>query len=258
MLNKNKTQKINIVSVLLEMSLVDNVEHAKSLINCKLVFLGDECLKTSSEITQADIEAKGLRVKYSKPYVSRGAQKLLSVFKSIELDVKDLRCADIGCSTGGFTQLLLEKGAAFVCAVDVGKGLIDNKLKNDPKVLVMEGVNARIFSEYEVVRKNIPLGSLDLAVFDLSFISLKLVVNSVTPYIKKQGCVITLVKPQFEVDRENVEKGGVVRDQNVIDALLSDMKLFFGSNGLTVLKVVPSELKGPSGNQEYFYVMQKK
>jgi len=249
---------IDIITALIETGLASDAEHAKTLINCGLVFMGDRSIDAGSKITEQELEKYGLRVKYSKPYVSRGAEKLLSVFKNFELNVKDFKCIDAGSSTGGFTQLLLKKGASFVYAVDVGRVIIDSKLKNDPRVFVMEGINARLLSEYEIVRKNITINTLDLAVFDLSFISLKMVVPSVLPYIKNNGWLIALVKPQFEVERKHVQKGGVVRDEKVITELLANMKDFFKQNSLDVIKVIPSALKGPSGNQEYFYVMQKK
>lgn len=257
-MNKKSKDNIDAVTALIENGLATDPDHARSLLNCSLVFVGDKCIKAGSKISNSDISTKGLRVKYSKPYVSRGAEKLLSVFKNIDLNVKGFRCMDVGSSTGGFTQLLLEKGASFVHAVDVGKGIIDSKLRNDQRVLVIEGVNARSLNDHEIVRKNIDAGSLDLAVFDLSFISLKLVVPVVSHYIKADGWLVTLVKPQFEVARELVEEGGVVRDEGVIKTLLDDMTAFFLSTGLTILKIIPSDLKGPSGNQEYFYVMRKR
>lgn len=256
-MNKSNSDKIKALVALVENGLAKDAEQARSMLSCGLVFSGDKKLTTSSYIDQDEISAGKLRVKYTKPYVSRGAIKLETVFKEHDLKVEGFKCADIGASTGGFTQLLLERGASLVYAVDVAKGILDYKLRINEKVVVMEEVNARLFDKNEVVNKNIPKESLDLAVFDLSFISLKMVVPVVLPYIKKGGYVIPMVKPQFEAEKSEIGKNGVVTDAGVVKNILDDMKSFFGTNGLKVLGVTASQIKGPSGNQEYFYIMLK-
>ena len=241
----------------MENGLAKDAEQAKSLLSCGLVFSGDTKLSTSSLIDKDDITKGKIRVKYNKPYVSRGAIKLETVFKEHDLKVDGFRCADIGASTGGFTQLLLERGAALVYAIDVAKGVLDYKLRINDKVVVMEEINARLFDTYELVNKSIPKESLDLVVFDLSFISLKMVVPVVLPYVKKGGYVIPMTKPEFEAAKTEIGINGVVRDDNVVARILNDMKVFFGANGLNFLGVTASQIKGPSGNQEYFYIMLK-
>jgi 23S rRNA (cytidine1920-2'-O)/16S rRNA (cytidine1409-2'-O)-methyltransferase len=256
-LNKNSLNKIKAYIAIVENGLAKDAEQAKSMLSCGLVFSGDTKLTSSSYIDKDDITNGKLRVKYTKPYVSRGAIKLETVFKEHSLKVEGFKCADIGASTGGFTQLLLEKGASLVFAVDVAKGILDYKIRMNEKVVVLEEVNARLFDKYEVVDKNIPKESLDLVVFDLSFISLKMVVPVVLPYVKKGGYVIPMIKPQFEAAKDEIGLNGVVRDDNVVKRILGDMKAFFGTHGLRFLGVTASQIKGPSGNQEYFYIMLK-
>jgi 23S rRNA (cytidine1920-2'-O)/16S rRNA (cytidine1409-2'-O)-methyltransferase len=256
-LNKNNPDKIKALVALVENGLAKDGEQARSMLSCGLVFSGDKKLTTSSYIDQEEITGGKLRVKYTKSYVSRGAIKLETVFKEHDLKVDGFKCADIGASTGGFTQLLLEHGASLVYAVDVAKGVLDYKLRINDKVIVMEEINARLFDQSDLVNRNIPKESLDLAVFDLSFISLKMVVPVVLPYIKKGGYVIPMVKPQFEAKRNEIGDNGVVRDANAIIRILDDMKSFFCNNGLNFVGVTASQIKGPSGNQEYFYIMLK-
>ena len=193
--------------------LAKNLAHARSLISCGLVFLGDHLVSSRTKMTEEILSSTPLRVKYKKDYVSRGAVKLGSVFKNFELDVAGFTCLDVGSSTGGFTQLLLEKGASKVYAVDVGKGILDQKLRTDKRVVVMEGVNARFMDEHEMVMDQLKPGAIDICVMDLSFISLKLVIPKILKYIKKGGYLVPLIKPQFEVGKGMVGKGGIVRDE---------------------------------------------
>lgn len=243
---------------LVEAGLAQDLSHARSLINCGLVFLGDKALMPGAIIGERELIEQGLRIKDSKQYVSRGGIKLESVFDGYKLDVSGLECMDVGASTGGFTELLLKRGAKIVYAVDVGKNILDYKLRNDDRVVVMEGVNARLLDENKTVTDKIRPNSLDIAVFDLSFISLKLVVPKVLEFVKKGGLVIPLVKPQFEAEKDKIEKGGVVRSSEAIKAILGEMSLFFESVGLVIQQVIPSKIKGPSGNQEYFFVCLNK
>jgi len=254
---KNPSNKIKAPLALVENGLAKDVEQARSMLSCGLVFSGDTKLTTNSFIDKDDLTKGKLRIKYTKQYVSRGAIKLETVFNEHKLEVGGFRCADIGASTGGFTQLLLKHGASVVFAIDVAKGVLDYKLRTNDKVVVMEEINARLFNEYELVNKNIPKGSLDLVVFDLSFISLKMVVPVVLPYIKKGGYVIPMIKPQFEAEKREIGANGVVKDHNVVIRVLDDMKSFFCNIGLKFLGVTASKIKGPSGNQEYFYIMLK-
>jgi 23S rRNA (cytidine1920-2'-O)/16S rRNA (cytidine1409-2'-O)-methyltransferase len=243
-----------IAGILVERGLATDTRHARTLLNCGLVYVGDKCLGPKSVLTAGELDKYGIRVKHSKEYVSRGAVKLDSVFEKLELRIDGFRCMDIGASTGGFTDLLLKKGAECVYAIDVGQGLLDYKIRTDPRVIVMENINARYLGEYAIVQENIRHESVDLAVWDLSFISLDKAIAPVLPYLKKDAYLIPLVKPQFEVPREYVEKGGIVRDENAVRDVLDKYRDYFTSLGLNFLGEIPSGLKGSSGNQEYFLV----
>lgn len=256
-LSDKKNSKIKPEIALIENGMASDIEHARSMLSCGLVFIGDRKLDTKSSIDKGDIAKGLLRVKYNKPYVSRGAIKLETVFNGYDLDVAGLKCADIGASTGGFTELLLKKGAAFVFAVDVGKGILDYKLRIDNRVMVLEEINARLFDSYDIIKANIKKESLDLVVFDLSFISIKMVEPVILPYVKNGGYIIPLIKPQFEAERDEL-KNGVVKDGGVTNRILDDMKAFFSAQGLEIFGVTASKIKGPMGNQEYFYIMRKK
>jgi 23S rRNA (cytidine1920-2'-O)/16S rRNA (cytidine1409-2'-O)-methyltransferase len=245
-------------TALVESGLAKDLTHARSLISCGLVFLGDHLVNSKTKITEEILSSTPLRVKYKKDYVSRGAVKLESVFKTFDLDVTGFTCLDVGASTGGFTQLLLEKGALKVYAVDVGKGILDQKLRTDKRVVVMEGINARFMDEHEMVMEQLKPGTVDICVMDLSFISLKLVIPMVIKYIKKGGYLVPLIKPQFEAPKHKIEDGGVVRDPHVVEGILRDISSFLQDMGTEVIKVVPSDIKGPSGNLEYFCVTRKK
>ncbi len=179
-------------------------------------------------------------------YVSRGAIKISGAVKAFNIDPGGLTVLDIGASTGGFTDYLLQAGAARSIAVDVGKGQLHWKLRNDPRVTVLEGCNAR----------NLKPGDLpcraDIAVIDVSFISLKRVLLPALDCLDVNGCVVALVKPQFEAGRANVEKGGVVRDPEVHFEVLLDLVSWVAENGMVVDAVASSPIRGPKGNVEFF------
>ncbi len=182
----------------------------------------------------------------SNPYVSRGGLKLEGAILDLGIDVKDLFCIDVGASTGGFTDCLLQHGAAKVYAVDVGKRLLDNSLRKDPRVVVIEGCNVRH------VRPGFIPEKVDLITIDVSFISLCLVIPPVIPSLKRDGRLLVLVKPQFELSRHEVGKKGVVRDEAKRLRALDKIKSFVSGSGFVVDGWVESRVKGPKGNQEYF------
>jgi len=185
------------------------------------------------------------------PYVSRGALKLRAALDAFAISPEGLDCLDVGASTGGFTDLLLERGARRVAALDVGRGQLDWKLRTDPRVAVLEGVNARHLGPGDL-----PF-AVDLACVDVSFISLELVVPAVLPHLKPGATLICLVKPQFEAGRDQVGSGGVVRDEavrrRVVDATVATLSML----GLELLGVVPSPIRGPKGNLEELAVFTK-
>lgn len=179
-------------------------------------------------------------------FVSRGGNKLQAAIDAFDIRVKDLVCLDVGASTGGFTDCLLQNGAALVYAVDVGRNLIRDKLRNDSRVKVMDGVNAR-----HLDRAMFPEPA-SFASVDVSFISLTKILPAVTRVITPGGRIVSLIKPQFEAGRREVEKGGVVRDPEIRARVIETIRIFGVEKvGLAWLGVCESPLKGPAGNVEF-------
>ncbi|WP_026116871.1 TlyA family RNA methyltransferase [Nocardiopsis valliformis] len=185
------------------------------------------------------------------PYVSRGAHKLIGALDAFELDVKGRRALDAGASTGGFTDVLLRRGAAHVTAVDVGYGQLAWSLRSDDRVRVMERVNVR-----ELTPEQIGEPRPDLVVGDLSFISLKLVLGALRECVAPDADFSMMVKPQFEVGKARVGAGGVVREPELRAEAVSDVAAHALTLGLGVVDVTASPLPGPSGNVEYFLWMR--
>lgn len=175
------------------------------------------------------------------PYVSRGGQKLAPALDAFGVSVKDRVCADIGASTGGFTDVLLQRGAARVYAVDVGRGLLHWRLRQDPRVVVMERTNARHLESFPE--------EVSFIVVDVSFIGLTAVLPALR-HAAPGSELVVLFKPQFEVDREAVGDGGVVRDQAAVAAALAGFRAWCDEHGFAVLGEAPSELPGAAGNRE--------
>jgi 23S rRNA (cytidine1920-2'-O)/16S rRNA (cytidine1409-2'-O)-methyltransferase len=184
----------------------------------------------------------------SPQYVSRGGDKLAHALRAFRLDVEGLVAVDVGASTGGFTDCLLQNGAARVYAVDVGHGLLDYRLRQDPRVAVRERVNIRYL-------ESLPERA-DLATIDVSFISLEKVIPAVARLLKEEGRVLALVKPQFQARREEVGKRGVVRDPQVHAAVIGRMVAWAAARGLRLLGLAASPLLGPAGNKEFFILWQ--
>jgi len=179
------------------------------------------------------------------PYVSRGGVKLAAALDRFALDPARRVCLDVGASTGGFTDCLLQRGAARVYAVDVGRGQLDAKLRADPRVVVREKVNARSLSEADVPE------TVALAVVDVSFISLKLVLPAVARRVERGGALVVLVKPQFEAGRGEVPRGGVVRSEATRRRVVEEVERAGRELGLEVLGVIPSPIRGARGNEEF-------
>jgi len=181
-----------------------------------------------------------------KRFASRGGEKLNSVLEVLRIDPEGAVVIDVGCSTGGFTDLLLQRGASKVYAVDVGKGILDMKLREDPRVIVMEGVNARHLTPEHITEE------ADLIVIDVSFISLVHIFPAILPLLKPEGILLPMIKPQFEAGRDQVPRGGVVKDSAVIADVLLRMATILYNEGMAVVDLAPSAVKGPKGNQEFF------
>jgi 23S rRNA (cytidine1920-2'-O)/16S rRNA (cytidine1409-2'-O)-methyltransferase len=184
------------------------------------------------------------------PFVSRGGLKLAAALDALGHSVAGLICMDVGASTGGFTDCLLQRGANQVYAVDVGYGQLAWKLRQDPRVSVIERTNIRNLTTDQVPSR------LDLATIDTAFISLKIVVPATLPFLKPCGAILALIKPQFEVGRGQVGKGGVVRDARQHETVIEELKRFFSGLGLECGPVTPSPIKGPKGNQEFIILLR--
>ena len=179
------------------------------------------------------------------PYVSRGGLKLERALDAFKVDVAGLDCVDIGASTGGFTDCLLQRGAARVRALDVGRSQLDPSLEAHPRVTSFEGINARYVTPDAIG------GVCDMAVCDVSFISLTLIMPAVRTLIKDGGRFVALIKPQFEAGRENIGKGGIVRDRNVHTEVISRVLGFAKESGFYPMALCVSPILGGDGNREY-------
>ena len=211
-----------------------------------IVLVDDQRVEKPSEqhSPQANIRIKGAEDPTTR-YVGRGGLKLEGALRSFRLDVTGMNVLDVGASTGGFTDCLLQNGATKVWAVDVGHNQIDWKLRTDPRVEVREGVNARYLQPSDFPVK------FDLVVMDVSFISVKLVLPAIVPLLKDDGRMITLIKPQFEVGRGQVGSGGIVRDEEQHRRVVAEVNALAESIGLHLVNVIDSPILGAEGNKEF-------
>lgn len=236
--------KIRVDVALVDRGLVETRSKAQALIMAGLVYSGETKITKAGhqikEDTALDVRGK------DHPWVSRGGLKLEKGLREFSVEVKDAIVIDVGSSTGGFTDVALANDAAKVYAVDVGRGQLAWKLRNDDRVVVLEKTNARYLTD-----DHIP-DPIDLVVCDASFISLKTVLPAALGFVKSGGALIALIKPQFEVGRENVGKGGVVRDPELHAAVCEDIRNWL--NNLPewrAVGVTESPIKGPEGNVEF-------
>lgn len=215
-------------------------------VNQRLAQKPSETVKATDEIT-LDLPER---------YVSRGGKKLEHALQFFEIDVSELDTVDVGASTGGFTDCLLQHGAAKVFAVDVGQGQLAWKLRQDPRVIVMEKFNARQLAPEKFPQ---PFSPLALAVIDCSFISLQRIIPSVATLLRKQGRIVALVKPQFEAGKAEADKGaGVIRDPAIHARVLKELEDFVRNRGDLLWRgSTESPLLGPAGNKEFFVLLEK-
>src|SRR5439155_9425688 len=197
-------------------------------------------------------ERTTIAIKPTRKYVGRGALKLESALDHFDIDVHGRTTLDIGSSTGGFTDCLLQRGAEKVYAVDVGYGQLDWKLRNDARVIVLEKINARFLTPDQVQEL------VDICVIDVSFISLTLILPNAVALLKPDGVILALIKPQFELQRSEVGKGGIVRDPRLHQKTQDKIVAFVTKLGHVVTGIVPSAVKGADGNQEFFACMRKR
>ena len=192
-----------------------------------------------------------LDVERARPFVSRGGEKLDGALDDFALDVAGARALDVGASTGGFTDCLLQRGATSVTALDVGYGQLALALRDDSRVTVVERTNFRTLA-------NGALGApFDVIVIDASFISVVTIVDRARAFLAERGAVVALVKPQFEAGRERLGRGGVVRDASVRGAILREVRDAFLALGLAPVAVTASRLRGPAGNVEFFALLRR-
>jgi 23S rRNA (cytidine1920-2'-O)/16S rRNA (cytidine1409-2'-O)-methyltransferase len=239
---------VRVDRLLVERGLVPSRERAQRLIMAGAVLVGDRPVTKPGAVVPDDAPVR-LRAPDS-PYVSRGGEKLAGALEAFALDVGGRVALDVGASTGGFTDCLLQRGAARVYAVDVGYGQLAWRLRQDPRVVLRERTNARALGAGALPE------AVDLAVVDVSFISLALVLPAVAACVRPEGTIVALVKPQFEVGRGRVEKGGVVRDPAARAAAVAAVRVAAEAIPLTVRGERESVLPGPKGNREVFLWLQ--
>ncbi len=229
--------------------LASSREKAKALITAGNVYVNGKKETRAGAFTdpQAEIEIRGEVL----PYVSRGGLKLEKAIRQFSIPLQGKICMDVGASTGGFTDCMLQNGAKRVYAVDVGHDQLAEKLRQDARVVMMEGTNIRYVTP-EMIAEPIQFASADV-----SFISLKLVLPVVRSILAQKAFAVCLIKPQFEAGRANVGKKGVVRDQKVHIQVVSEMIAFAQSAGFHVCGLTGSPVKGPEGNIEYLIFLEK-
>ncbi|HID79071.1 MAG TPA: TlyA family RNA methyltransferase [Aquifex aeolicus] len=241
-------KKERIDKLLVKKGLVHTREKAQALIMAGLVYVNGQKVSKAGERFPQDVR---IDLKRPMKYVSRGGYKLEKALNSFKLKVEGLVCLDIGASTGGFTDCLLQRGAQKVYAVDVGKGQLDYKLRQNPKVISYEKTDAR-----SLTHKQIP-EEVDLITIDVSFIPLEKVLPSVVKFLKEKGQVIALVKPQFELTPKDVKKGVVKSREKRKEAVQKVADFAVKILSLSVKDVTKSSPKGPKGNEEFFLLLQK-
>ena len=241
--------KIRLDQYLVQHGLIQSRERAKAMIMSGVVFVNEQKVDKAGEMIKEDakVEVRG----HDIGYVSRGGLKLEKAMKTFPITLEGKICADIGASTGGFTDCMLQNGAARVYAVDVGYGQLDWKLRNDPRVVCLERTNARYLDHEQVP------DVLDFASIDVSFISLKLIFPALYSLLREGGEIACLIKPQFEAGPEKVGKKGVVRDPKVHLEVLESFLAHAKDNHFTVLGITYSPIRGPEGNIEYLGYLRK-
>lgn len=240
--------KVRLDLLLLKRGLVPTRQKAQAIIRAGLVYTKDRVLDKPGLMLDENIE---IFIKEKPKYVSRGGLKLEGAIAQFGLNVEGFICLDVGSSTGGFVDCLLKSGAKRVYGIDVGKNLLDENLKRDERVILLEGLNARYFKEEFIPEK------VDLITIDVSFISLKLIIPPLLGVLKENGFLLALFKPQFEVGKKDVGKGGIVKKSEKVLEKMEEITNFVRGLKLKFINSCPSPIKGQKGNQEYFLLFQK-
>jgi 23S rRNA (cytidine1920-2'-O)/16S rRNA (cytidine1409-2'-O)-methyltransferase len=236
--------------LLVERGLADSRARAQALVMAGAVVAGERRVDKPGQLLDAGVDLRLKEDAAPQRYASRGALKLEKALAEFPVDPRGKVCADLGASTGGFTDLLLQRGAARVHAVDVGYGQLHPKLRQDPRVVVRERQNARLLTAAALGER------VELVVGDLSFISLRLVLPAIRGLLVPGGEAVLLVKPQFEVGKGEVGKGGVVRDEAKRRAALEAVKDAARAEGFAVVGEAESPIEGPAGNREWLLALR--
>lgn len=236
------SKKIRIDELLVEKGLVESRTKAQSIIMMGRVVCNGKIIEKAG-IKVSDKST--IEIKEELPYVSRGGLKLESAIKNFKIELDGLIAMDVGASTGGFTDCLLKHGVKKVYAIDVGYGVLDAKLRSDERVINLEKTNIRYLD------KNLINDPIDIAVIDVSFISLTKVIPKVLEFLNTNGKIIALIKPQFELTPKEVGKGGIVKDEELQMKAVKKISDFINELGLTIEGIIPSPITGKKGNQEY-------
>lgn len=254
------SQKMRLDVYLVEKGLAQSRTHAQELIEAGQVFqleaTSKKILKKASTSVTNDMNI-AVEAGPANRFVSRGGLKLEGALQELGVSVQNLQVLDVGISTGGFTDCLLQKGAEFVLGVDVGHGQVNPELLKNKKLRVIEGVNARNLSHEETVLKATPQENFDLIVMDVSFISITLIIPELLSFLKPQGRILSLVKPQFEVGVEGLGKGGIVKDPSLYAEVETKIRKVCAESSLKVLNYISSPIEGKDGNKEFFILCQK-
>jgi 23S rRNA (cytidine1920-2'-O)/16S rRNA (cytidine1409-2'-O)-methyltransferase len=232
--------------LLVERGLAQSRTKAQALVMAGVVLVDEQLVRKPSEsfLPEATIRIKDADDPASR-YVGRGGLKLEAALREFQIDVMGLACLDVGSSTGGFTDCLLQHDASRVLAVDVGHNQLDWKLRNDSRVELREGVNARYLKPEDFDQK------FDLATIDVAFISATMILPAVVPLLTQQGRIITLIKPQFEVGKGEVGKGGIVTDSGQHQRVVAEVNRAAQDLGLRIVAVIESPIHGADGNVEF-------
>ncbi len=244
-------KKHRIDLLLVERGLAESRTKAQALVMAGAVVVGESRVDKPGALVDPSLPIRLKEDAAPQRYVSRGALKLERGLEAFPIDPAGKTCADLGASTGGFTDLLLQRGAAKVYAVDVGYGQLHPKVRGDPRVVVRERENARALTAASLGER------VDLVVGDLSFISLRLVLPAVKAILRPGGEAVLLVKPQFEVGKGEVGKGGVVRDEAKRRAALASVEAAARALGFEVLGEAESPIEGPAGNREWLVGLRR-
>ncbi len=243
-------KKERLDKLLMDLGLVESRTKAQAVILSGTVYVNGQKADKPGHLIHPELP---IEIKENTlPYVSRGGLKLVSALEKFNITPMDWVCVDIGASTGGFTDCLLQHGAKKVYAIDVGYGQLDMKLRKDLRVVMMEKVNARYLSPSDFSEP------ADLVTIDVSFISLKHILPAAKELLKNTGQLLALVKPQFEAGRKEIAKGGVVKDPKVREKCVQDVIEFAGNSGFQINYTTESPVHGPAGNIEYFLWAAKK